>query len=54
MQRSLADGDAMSRKDSSLPKYHVSGDDGLSYLAFNFSINFSFPFGISTKFSLDD
>ena len=42
LQCSLADRDAMLRKDLSLPKYNVSGDDGLSYLAFSFSINFSF------------
>ena len=44
----------MLRKDSSLPNYDVSGDDGLSYLTFNFPINFCFSFDISTKFSLDD
>ena len=47
----------MLRKDSSLPKYDVSGDDGLSYVTFNFQINFFFFFfffDISTKFSLDD
>ena len=32
----------MLRKDLSLPKQNVSVDDGLSYLAFDFSINFSF------------
>ena len=34
----------MLRKDSSLPKYDVSGDDGLSYVTFNFQINFFFFF----------